>query len=283
MRLGLLGYPIAHSLSPLLVPRALKELGLESTYTYDGFSIPAAQLAAAWSQLSGPDSLGYHVTAPHKQTIIPLLDGLDDTAVQAQAVNVIFRRPDGAWIGYNTDGAGYVRSLQREWGESFLPQQRVLVLGAGGAAHAIVAALVAHHVGPMYFVNRTLGRARHLASLYRGQVVSWTRLRDALPCVHLVVNATPVGWRGQGEVPFPGHWLSRQHVASDLVYRPHPTHWLSQAQQAGASIHMGLGMFLQQLSLSLELWFQRTVPMSFLIAWSLQAMGYHGVKGPEGV
>jgi shikimate dehydrogenase len=255
---GVIGDPVAHSLSPLLHNTAFAELGLD--WVSVGFPVPAGQARPA---LAGAQALGVRglsVTMPHKGEVSALVDRSSTLATRLGAVNCVIFGDDGSSSGENTDGPGLVAALRR--GDRFDPaDQRCLVVGAGGAARAVVAALADAGASEVTVVNRTEDRARDAAELAgpAGRVGSPT---DASHC-QLVVNATPLGMDGAtaGEWPIDPGLLVAGQVVVDLVYHPAMTPWLAAARQQGAVVSNGLGMLVHQAALQLAAWTEMEPPV----------------------
>jgi shikimate dehydrogenase len=263
--LGLLGDPVSHSKSPVMMNAALAEL--KAPYAYLAFRVSPSALEEAVRGLRALDVKGWNVTIPHKVAIMEHLDGLDETAREIGAVNTVVKR-EGKWIGYNTDGAGYLRSLQEQ--VSFEPaEQRVVLLGAGGAARAVGYALAAAGVSSITVANRTVAKAEelahHLSRYTQAKAVAVNDCRKEIEAATLIVNTTSVGMVPRTEeMPIPGEWLNAHHLVSDLVYHPRMTALLRAAKANGATIHTGEGMLLHQAALALELWLGKKAPVEVM-------------------
>ncbi|UWE02885.1 shikimate dehydrogenase [Laceyella sacchari] len=263
--LGLLGDPVSHSKSPVMMNAALAELN--APYVYLAFRVSPSALEEAVRGLRALDVKGWNVTIPHKVAIMEHLDGLDDTAREIGAVNTVVKR-EGKWIGYNTDGAGYLRSLQEQI--SFEPaEQRVVLLGAGGAARAVGYALAAAGVSSITVANRTVAKAEelahHLSRYTQTKAVAVNDSRKEIEAATLIINTTSVGMVPRTEeMPIPGEWLNAHHLVSDLVYHPRMTALLQAAKAKGAIIHTGEGMLLHQAALALELWLGKKAPVEVM-------------------
>lgn len=253
---GVIGDPVAHSLSPLLHNTAFAELGLD--WVSVGFRVPAGQTAAA---LAGARTLGLRglsVTMPHKDEAASLVARLSPLAARLGAVNCVVAEGDG-WRGENTDGAGLVAALRRR--HRFDPSgRRCLVVGAGGAARAVIAALAGAGAADVVVMNRTAERGRTALSL--AGAAGRTGGPEDVPTCDLVVNATPVGMAGagpstgRGTPPWPldPALLHPGQVVVDLIYHPAETAWLAAARDQGASVSNGLGMLVHQAAIQLEAW-----------------------------
>jgi shikimate dehydrogenase len=264
-RLGLTGYPLAHSLSPRLHAAALRGLGLEGEYRlYPVLPGDQAGLARLLDRLRDGGLDGLNVTLPHKQAVIPWLDELSPVAQRIGAVNTIVRL-DGRLAGENTDVPGFRADLMKHFpAQPRGAQGKALVLGAGGAARAAVYAL-GMHGWQVTLAARRLERAEALVRSL-GEVPDMASLQAVLlearslaPCLdefHLIVNATPVGMTPDvGHSPWPdGLPFPRSAGIYDLVYNPGETSLVRQARAAGLQAVTGLGMLVEQAALSFELW-----------------------------
>ena len=255
---GVIGSPVAHSLSPLLHDAAFAALGLGDTWRSLAFEVAPGQAGGALAAMRRADISGLSVTMPHKADVAALVDDRSEVARRLGAVNCIVNT-DGVLLGTNTDGAGFVASLAR--GAAFTPAgKRCLVIGAGGAARAVVLALADAGASEVAVLNRTPDRATAAAALAGavGSVVTGgaNHLAEAVGSADLVVNATPVGMTGGAAGPWlvAPQLLHAGQVAADLVYVPRPTPWLVQAAAAGARSVDGLGMLVHQAAAQLALW-----------------------------
>jgi shikimate dehydrogenase len=269
---GVIGSPVAHSLSPLLHNTAFAALGISDVWRSYAFEVPDGHAEAALEQMRGADVTGLSVTMPHKAAVAARVENLSDVARHLHAVNCVVNR-DQVLYGTNTDGDGFLASLAR--GAGFAPDgRRCLVVGAGGAARAVVLALAEAGAHQVAVVNRTHARAVEAAVLagHTGVVIPADdpeQVAEAVRAADLVVNATPVGMAGvvrddrpsaTSQVAEEGGWLiapdqlHEGQVAVDLVYAPRRTPWLRAAEAAGAGILDGLGMLVHQAAEQLRLW-----------------------------
>jgi shikimate dehydrogenase len=275
---GLIGWPVEHSVSPAMHNAAFEAMGLDWCYCL--LPTPPDSVEAALVDLKAQGYRGANVTVPHKQAVMPYLDEMDDAAQAIGAVNTIVVQGDRL-IGCNTDAGGFVSAL-RDAG--FEPSgRRALVLGAGGASRAVVYALaLAGCVVAIH--NRTVGRAAELAGRMQAASphvpVTWvpagTSLADLpLADFDLLVNTTPVGMRPKTDaspwpemLPMPGHW-----TVYDLVYNPAGTRLLAQARAAGAMATGGLGMLVHQGALAFKLWTGQAPPVDVMRTAAERALG----------
>ena len=264
LRVGLIGDPVAHSLSPAIQQPAFDALGIAATYEL--WPTPAAQLADRIASLRAPDVLGANVTVPHKVAAMALVDDVTPLARRAGAINTVIPR-DGRLVGDNTDIAGFATAL-REAG--FKPggpgAPRALVLGAGGAARAVVLALEAVGLTSIAIANRSDGRARQLVAdlaplPLRVIDANGDALTEALARTDLLVNATSLGWH-PGESPLAADGLASlppSALVTDLTYRD--TDLLLAARARGLRTLDGLAMLVHQAARAFELWTGQRPPI----------------------
>ncbi len=258
--LGVIGDPVGHSLSPLMHTFFLEKFGLN--YNYHAFHVRSAELADAMAAFRQLEISGINATIPHKEALLKLVDHVSESAADIGAVNTL-HLTDGEWWGHNTDGIGFVRSLGNF--RKQLPGAKVVVLGAGGSAKAIVSALAASEVAEIILLNRTLARAEVLAGYFEKKnifhqfqtaALTAAGLERHLPNSALIVNTTSLGMSPQiesspvpADVDFPADAL-----AYDLIYNPARTKFLQQAADSGAEIQNGLDMLIFQGIAALEIW-----------------------------
>lgn len=263
IHLGLIGYPLAHSLSPKIHSAALKECGLEGDYLL--FPIAPDDLQGMKSLLDRVrtgEIMGLNVTIPHKQNVISLLDELTDTAKTIGAVNTIYLG-DSKFVGENTDAPGFLYDLKKFIGNRELGNGKsALVLGAGGSAKAVIYAL-ANDGWSVTIVARRIEQAQQLVNSFPDYKLQIANSDDLQPLVHslsLVVNTTPVGMvPDTDQSPLPENLSLPQHVlVYDLVYNPRETKLVKNALSKGLTATSGLGMLIEQASLSFKLWTGRS-------------------------
>jgi shikimate dehydrogenase len=274
---GVIGDPIRHSKSPVMMNRAFRETGVDGIYA--AFHITPDRLAAFVEGVRAMGIRGVNVTIPHKIAIMPYLDAIDPSAEAVGAVNTVVN-DNGRLTGYNTDGLGYVRSL-REEAEADLGGKRIVLIGAGGAARGILHALAAEKPASIIIANRTLERAEALAEDAVGastisavSAVGMDGLRGACQEADIVINTTSVGMSPHpDELPMDiqASWLRPGAVASDIVYNPMKTRFLHEAEAAGCRIHGGLGMFIYQGAYAFEYWTSRPAPAAAMREAVLEA------------
>ena len=255
-RLGIIGHPVAHSLSPAIQGAALRAAGVDATY--ERWDTPHAALPARIAALRAPDCLGANVTIPHKQNVLALLDEVPPLAAGIGAVNTVVN-DGGRLSGHNTDGGGFVAAL-REAG--FEPGgKRFLLVGAGGAARGIAFALREAGAASIAVSNRTAARAETLAAAVGAEAVPF----DAPPAPYdCVVNCTSAGMHGSGAedtLPCDPAAAGPATLVVDIVYAPEETPLLRAAREAGLPVLGGLPMLIHQGALAFELWTGRPAPL----------------------
>lgn len=268
--LGVIGDPVAHSLSPLMHNAAIATLGVD--YVYVPFAIKPENLESAIAGFEAIGVRGFSITIPHKQAIIPYLSEITDKAKLVGAVNTVWRTPSG-WSGTNTDVEGFVaplRALTRPW-STITP----VILGHGGAARAVIVGLLELGCPEVKIVGRNLDKLDHFQQSWENtsladkiNVYSWDNLAQLLPQAELLVNTTPVGMaphrdRSPVDASLWGS-LAQNAIVYDLIYTPNPTLFLKQAQEQGAVIIDGLEMLVQQGAAALQIWLDRPVPVEVM-------------------
>ncbi|MFD2169201.1 shikimate dehydrogenase [Tumebacillus lipolyticus] len=244
---GLFGHPVAHSKSPQMHNAAFAHLSLD--YSYLAFDVEPKRLQSAVESIRTLRMRGVNVTIPHKVAIIPYLDRLSREAELIGAVNTVVN-DQGVLTGYNTDGIGYLSALEEETGFN-VSGQRVLVLGAGGAARAVTVQLALRGTSELVVAARTAEKAAglvdELQALTRSAALSWEAAAAQLDAYDLIINTTPVGMHpDDGALPIQVERLRPGQVVSDLIYNPLHTRLLQEAKARGCITVGGLGMFIHQ-------------------------------------
>ncbi len=286
-RLGIIGHPIGHSISPIFQQAGLDHLGIDAVY--EKWEVTPEGVGEFVAGLRAPGTLGINITVPHKQAVIPFLDEVDEWATAAGAVNTIVNR-DGRLTGHNTDGPGFLRALLA--GTGYSPEgTRVLVLGAGGAARGILLALVRGGVDSVVIANRTLERAGSLAQLASENGVKseavpldpnagpGDALTQAAASADLIVNCTTVGMsHGPDEhgSPLSAAQIPATAIVNDLVYNPLETPLLKEAAAAGATTLGGLHMLVYQGVLSFQMWTGQDAPVEVMLEAATAEMHSRG-------
>ncbi|MEM7613507.1 MAG: shikimate dehydrogenase [Pseudomonadota bacterium] len=252
---GVMGWPIAHSRSPVLHGHWLKRYGIQGHYVALG--IAPANFEAAINALPVLGFRGVNVTIPYKEKILSLADAITDRAALIGAANTITFRPDGTLHADNTDGIGFlesVRSTAPEWDVRSGP---AVVLGAGGAARAIISALLTSGAPEVRIANRTRQKAEMLAEHFGGRMVAvdWSKASEAFDGANTIINTTALGMTGKPPLPISFDAAVSGALAVDIVYTPLETQFLTNARAAGLATVDGLGMLLHQAVPGFESWF----------------------------
>jgi shikimate dehydrogenase len=276
MLYGIFGYPISHSLSPLMHNTAFAHHGLDAVYL--PFAVRPAHLETAVKAMTALPICGVNVTIPHKQAVMAWMDELSPEARLIGAVNTIHLR-DGRLHGYNTDGIGFLRALEEM--DTDVAGRTVMLLGAGGAARSIAVHLCLSGIGRLLLANRTPRRAEDLAAFLKQNIphadisivaMGKSSLASQLPDTDIVVNATSIGMYPHDPMLLPSTALSPQHLVCDIVYRPLYTPLLRAAQRQGARTIDGLGMLLHQGAKAFEIWTDHVFPLALIRARLLEAV-----------
>ena len=285
--IALLGHPVAHSISPAFQQAALDALGVEARY--EAWDTPPEDVPAAIERLRDPAVLGANVTVPHKLEALRLADSADAVARRIGAANTLIRREDGQLHATNTDVAGVQRALADA--SVAIEGVEVVLLGAGGAARAVVAALRNGGARSLTVANRTPERAEALHEVAEeGETpplelrvcaldTASGPLRAALERAALVIHSTPLGMRhgpDEAATPLPADCFSPGQAAFDLVYTPERTPFLLAAGAAGARPIGGLGMLVHQGAESFRLWTGLEPPLEVMFEAARAALGLSG-------
>jgi shikimate dehydrogenase len=268
--LGVIGHPVEHSLSPLMHNAALAKLGLD--YVYLPFPIAPENLERAIAGFASMGVVGFSITIPHKQAILPLLSEISPIAQAIGAVNTVTRQGN-KWIGTNTDVEGFIAPLQTTYHQDW-SQKKAVILGNGGAARAVVAGCIQLGLAEIHVVGRNLQKLQAFSQSWQNspfadkfQVHEWSKLPNLIPQANLLVNTTPIGmYPHVEESPLSSQeisYLPGDSIAYDLIYIPKPTKFLHLAETQGAIIIDGLEMLVQQGAAALKIWLQQeTVPVT---------------------
>jgi shikimate dehydrogenase len=260
---GVVGYPLGHTLSPAMHNAAFSESGLNAVY----LTFETRDIAGCLRGMKALGLRGMSVTLPHKTKVVPLLDGTDDVAKRIGAVNTIVNE-DGRLIGFNTDGIGALKALEKA---SELSGKTCLLIGAGGAARAIGFVLKENGV-QVILANRSAERGRALALSLGCPFVPLDGLEGTT--ADLLINATPVGMAPQQEAcPVPESTLKDGMVVMDIVYNPLETRLLRAARARGCLTVDGLGMFVHQGAEQFRLWTGLEAPTGAMTQAVEKALG----------
>lgn len=255
IKAGVIGHPIAHSKSPSIHGYWLKHYGIDGTY--ERHDIHPDDLSDGIQRLKDAGLSGFNVTLPHKQNIIPFCQTVSDEAKLIGAVNTVTISKTGDLHGHNTDAFGFAQNLNEKITGFDWKNAPATVIGAGGAARAIVYALAKNGIPEIRITNRTLESAEKLASPYGAKVVEWNHRDRAVQDAGLIINTTSLGMKGQAELDIDLTGMRKDAVVYDIVYTPLLTPLLQQAQLKHARIVTGIGMLLHQARPGFEKWFGR--------------------------
>ena len=249
---GVAGWPIAHSLSPALHGYWIAEHALDAAYV--PLAVAPDDFEAVVHALPRMGFGGVNVTLPHKEAALRLAKTADDAARACGAANTLVFA-DGHVHAMNTDVTGFLASLD-EGGAGSVEGSSALVLGAGGAARAVIHGLLSRGIGEILLANRTLANAQRLAAFFGPRVkpVGWETVSDAKPC-DLLVNTTKLGMMGQDPLRLEPFAIKPEGVVVDIVYRPLETQLLRDARMRGLRVVDGLGMLLHQAVPGFQAWF----------------------------
>ncbi len=279
-QVGLIGWPIEHSLSPAMHNAAFAELGLD--WSYSLFPTQPGDLESLLKNLDAQNIVGANVTMPHKQIIMPYLDHISDDARIIGAVNTIHVH-NGKMYGYNTDGIGFLNALKEAGHEP--AGMRVAMLGAGGAARAVIFSLAQAGVDRITVVNRTVEHGVRLSDDMAGafpachiefEPLSFETVSHLSKNIDLIVNATSVGMQPDDGISL---WpddlaIPTDTIFYDVIYKPIPTLFLQQAQAAGQKTVNGLGMLIHQGVAAFEIWSGQKAPLETMKQACLKELGF---------
>jgi len=282
--IGVIGYPLKHSVSPDFQQAALDYCKLDMRY--EAWEVKADDLPSAINRLRQPQNLGANITVPYKEAVIGLLDQIDDFARLVGAVNTVVNR-DGRLAGFNSDAVGFLKALRED--ANFEPvNKKVLILGAGGAARAVSFALLQEKVNTLIIANRSLAKAESLAGALAKQAAN-SKMKTEIAAVplpsanltkvvvqcQLIVNCTTVGMKhssGEGKSPLVSRLIPKGALVYDLVYNPSQTPLLKMAKAAGAKTIGGLPMLVYQGAASFKLWTGREAPLDIMLSAAKKAL-----------
>ncbi len=276
--LGVIGYPVEHSLSPVMHNAAISHL--KADYIYLPFPIKPEDLTTAIKGFETIGVKGFSITIPHKQTIIPLLTEITPEAKMIGAVNTVWHTKTG-WKGTNTDFLGFIsplKNIDQNW-HNITP----IILGNGGAARAVVVGCHSLGCPEIHVFGRNQDKLAHFFQSWKNtalqdvlKVHSWDKLESMISKSKLIVNTTPVGmYPNINNCPLDDQIMKNilpETIVYDLIYIPKPTLFLKKAQQQGAIIIDGLEMLVQQGAKALEIWLNQEIPVNIMRETLLQQL-----------
>jgi len=275
---GLIGYPLGHSISPAMHNAAFQKLGLD--FEYELFEVESEELSDAVNGMRALHIAGFNVTIPHKENIVTLLDEVTKLPRLIGAVNTVLNQ-EGKLVGYNTDGPGFIDSLKEDAG--FIPQNKnCVVLGSGGAGRAIAIMLAEANARSVTVADVLEDKAKELASYagslldtkFQAVAVNSAELQKAISSANLLVNSTPLGMHPKVEKsPLSENIvLPSKLLVYDLVYNPSETKLLKAAKAAGCKTCGGLGMLVRQGALAFSIWTGEEAPLDIMFAAARKAL-----------
>ena len=253
---AVIGDPISHSMSPSMHSQWFSDLTIDATYI--PLHITKEKLTEGVESLKSLGASGWNVTIPHKEAILPLLDQIDSSAEVMGAVNTVVVEDDGSLTGYNTDGIGFVNSLEEAMGSN-LKELSILIIGAGGAARGIAFALKENGYVNLTCANRSILNAQRLiADLKSGYALSLEQAEADLADFQVIIQTTPAGMiTSNVNMPLSLKNITSSAIVADIVYNPLLTPFLAEAKDRGARCLNGVGMFVHQGALSFQKWTNR--------------------------
>jgi 3-dehydroquinate dehydratase/shikimate dehydrogenase len=269
---GVVGDPIAHSLSPAIMNAAFRRENVNAVY----LALHAKTLKDLLSCVKEIPIHGLSVTMPYKEVILPHLDNTDSHTTKIGACNTVVRAQDGKLYGFNTDAAGIVRPLERRL--NTLEGARILVIGAGGAARAAVFGLKERGC-EVYILNRSLAAAKKLAHQARARIMKRPDLKKL--AFDVIINATPVGMGNTRETPLQDKEINARYVF-DMVYDPAETRLLKLAKERGAQVIPGIEMFVHQAARQFEIWTGKPAPFDEMLRVVLLALQDRATRSASG-
>lgn len=247
IKVGVIGDPISHSLSPKIHNFFLKQLGIDGNY--EAIHMQKNELREGVQKLIDQGFVGFNVTIPHKEKICEICDELDETAQLTGAVNTVMITVEKKLRGFNTDVSGFLQNLKNSQLDFDLKDKTIFVIGAGGAARAIVFGLMKSDVEKIYLTNRTEKK------LFDVEFLSRENFEKKLSECDLLVNTSSLGMSGQDPLILNLNHLKNSAIVYDIVYRPLKTDLLKSAENHGNKIVTGIGMLIEQALASFEVWF----------------------------
>ena len=272
--IGLIGFPLVQSHSPIMQNAAFSRCGLNKIYI--PLEAEPANLEQAVKGISKMNFDGFNITKPYKIEILKYLDEIDKTAGLIGASNTV-KISNGILKGYNTDGTGFLRSLEENAGEK-AEGKNIFILGSGGAARAIAITLALNNVKKIYICNRTFEKAASLAAdtnklaCSHAVAMECSKMKAAINDSHILINATNVGmYPNIGESPLDENLLNNRLIVCDIVYNPMKTKLLKYAEKKGCKIIPGLPMLVYQGAEAFEIWTDMDAPIETMFEAAEQA------------
>jgi shikimate dehydrogenase len=257
VKAAVIGHPISHSKSPLIHNEWIKTYGLQGSY--EAIDIAPEELERGIQRLIDEGFAGFNVTVPHKEAVLALCDEVDHNARAIGAVNTVVIK-DGKLRGLNTDGFGFLHNIWDVAPDFEFQNKRAVILGAGGAARAIISGLIGEEIGQIALTNRTREKAEKIKdemgfSSYLIVVEDWENRNQILKNADLLVNTTSLGMNGQPPLDINLNALPKTALVNDIVYAPLQTGLLKAAKENGNIAVTGIGMLIHQARPAFKEWF----------------------------
>lgn len=252
MKLGVIGYPIKHSKSPIIHQYWMDSYDIQGTYNL--IEIKPENFKEEINSLIHNGFDGFNVTVPYKEKIMLYCDDIDDTAKKIGAVNTVIIK-NKKLIGMNTDAFGFIENIKSDSKFNF-KQKKCLVIGAGGASKAVIYGLIESGVSKILLANRTKEKAENIKNIFGNkiEVINFNEIENYLSSVDLLVNTTLLGMTGQNNLNLSLKNLNKKALVADIVYNPLMTDLLKEAEMQGVEIVTGIGMLLHQARPAFQAW-----------------------------
>lgn len=268
--MGIIGSPIRHSKSPDMHNHSFEKLGLD--YVYMAFDIEEGLVKEGVEAMRTLKAEGFNVTMPHKEKVMEFLDVISTDAKIIGSVNTVVNN-NGKLIGYNTDGRGFIKSLEKE-GVNF-QDEKIVIIGAGGACRSIAIQLALHGAGEFIICNRTLKRGEDIVNTINKEIgngkarafeIDDNILKEELRNAKILINTTSIGMKDSiGKSPIRDNNIFHKDLfVADIIYEPSKTKFLSQAEKAGCKTMNGINMLLYQGALAFKLWTGKDMPVEYI-------------------
>ncbi len=264
IKAGVIGFPISHSLSPIIHNFYLKKYKINGTY--EAFAIPNENFEESIKNLVDQQQLsGFNITIPHKEKIYNLCSHLSKTAQITKAVNTVIILQNGKFFGHNSDADGFIKNFYNHCPNYQLSHKKCLVIGAGGASRAIVYSLISQKVAKIFIANRDHEKALKLIEDFKNfsqqnfvelEFVPLKKNFDFLPEIDLIINSTSLGMINQSKLDIDISNAKKSAIIYDIVYKPLITDILKQAETLNLKIITGIGMLIEQALIGFEAWFK---------------------------
>lgn len=275
---GLFGYPLGHTYSPIMQNAAFSNRGINNVYL--PIEVKPDSFGTVIKAVSSMNFGGFNITIPYKVEIMKYLDKIDETAKRIGAVNTVVIK-DGRLEGYNTDGIGFLKSFQ-EAAEATIEEKKVFVLGSGGASRAICMTLALNKAKKLYICNRTFEKAlalvedinKFMPESSTAIPMEYDDMKKAVEHADVFINTTSVGMFPEiDEIPIDSSLLKKELIVYDVVYNPRKTKLILEAEKLGCKTISGLGMLVYQGAEAFELWTGKNAPTELMYSIVSEALG----------